>query len=83
MADGWVNFWFDEVWVDSYEKWESTLKQTLKDLPALNATKVSTNARECIFSKQPKFGFDAECNGEKTLAEFFKSINLKFNGKPK
>lgn len=77
----WVPFWFEgNMWfgmVDSPKKWAelietySEVKYSVADL---------MEAKECVRSKLnkacPKFGFAIECNGTKTLGNFFQENGM-------
>jgi hypothetical protein len=84
VNEAWTRFWFEGNhyfhWVNDREDWEKVkaaynsewIQLTVDDL--LNV-RVCTSATE---GSRPyhKYGFASECNGDKTLREFFKENGM-------
>ena len=73
--DTWKAFWFEGNqffdWVRSPEDWERVKKAYSQDGCEMTTDELLDKSREAPGADVPKYGLRIECDGEKTLREFF------------
>lgn len=75
--DTWTRFWFEGnryfSWINGPEDWEKVKAAYSEEdwNPQWTVDEILDKAKVCPTSPHPKYGFARECDGDKTLREFF------------